>query len=164
MKSIKCVLPWIVVGFIFVVVTFITLGHLGYSGGGSDAKFTLNPFGDFFDAFTCLLHNCESRYSAFRFMIINIIGNIAIFMPLGWALYIALRNNFEQTTTRLIVVTLIGVGVSLFFEISQIWIPGRAVATDDLITNGTGAAIGAWFGWLTMRAWQAVRVWTHAST
>ena len=77
----------------------------------------------------------KERYSGWKG---NIIGNIAIYIPVGicWGLCFKQLNNVFK-------VTLAGFGLSLFVELSQLLFYERASDIDDLILNTVGAFIGA---------------------
>jgi VanZ family protein len=80
--------------------------------------------------------------------LINGLGNIVAFFPLGAVLYAALVADRLLRTRSIVLATLIGLIVSTTFEIIQIWIPGRVVALDDIILNTGGAIAGAWIAYL----------------
>ena len=66
----------------------------------------------------------------------NVIGNIALFVPLGWLLALIVRRR------RLLVAAIAGFGLSAAIEVVQSLI-GRVADIDDVILNGSGAVIGA---------------------
>lgn len=70
--------------------------------------------------------------------LINIIGNIAMFIPVGIVLPICFRKleNIKKTVFA-------GVGLILFIELTQLICPERHTDIDDLILNTSGVAIGA---------------------
>ncbi len=70
-------------------------------------------------------------YEAFLF---NILGNIAVFVPIGYLVSKLNGGDFQRT-----VIT--GFGISLFIEVMQIPLM-RTTDVDDLILNTTGAVIG----------------------
>jgi glycopeptide antibiotics resistance protein len=149
------ILPWFVVGLVGAALTAIALGHTG----DIDAKhkFSLIPFITYGEPIVCLVRGCESISRALVFLIFNGLGNIVVFMPLGGALYIALRHSDHHPHKRILLVGLLGAGVSLAYEIIQIWIPGRVVATDDIITNTLGTLLGAWLGQRGLLLWREHR-------
>ena len=69
---------------------------------------------------------------------INIIGNIAMFIPVG----LAWPSCFKKLDTVGKTV-LVGAGFSLFIEITQLPFYDRCSDVDDLILNTTGILIGA---------------------
>ena len=68
----------------------------------------------------------------------NIIGNIAMFIPVGVVWPICFRKLDTMTKT-----ILAGAGFTLFIEVTQLFCLGRHTDVDDLILNTFGAAIGA---------------------
>lgn len=81
------------------------------------------------------------------YLLIDLAGNVAVFVPLGAALVFALGDR--PPVPRLLIATLIGAGLSLTIELVQMTIPSRVTALDDWLLNTTGTAIGALLGyWL----------------
>ena len=68
----------------------------------------------------------------------NIIGNIAMFIPVGvvWPICFRKLDTMKKTI-------LAGAGFTLFIEVTQLFCLGRHTDVDDLILNTFGAAIGA---------------------
>lgn len=69
-----------------------------------------------------------------RAFLFNIIGNMAVFVPIGWLTAALYDGNFRQTV-------LTGFGLSLFIETVQLPL-NRTSDVDDLLLNTLGAAIG----------------------
>ena len=71
---------------------------------------------------------------------INIIGNIAMFIPVGlaWPFCFKKLDTIGKTV-------LVGSGFPLFIEITQLPFYDRCSDVDDLILNTTGILIGAFF-------------------
>lgn len=74
----------------------------------------------------------------------NLLLNIALYGPLGFALGLKMRS--------VAAVTLVGFFLSLSIEAVQLWIPGRFSSLADLLANAVGAGIGAWLAKST-RSW-----------
>ena len=68
----------------------------------------------------------------------NVFGNVAMFIPVGLSWPFCFKK-----IDRVWKATLAGFGLSLFIEISQLFVFGRSSDIDDLITNTLGAFIGA---------------------
>ena len=70
--------------------------------------------------------------------LINIIGNIAMFIPVGlvWPFCFKELDTLRKTV-------LVGAGFPLFIEITQLPFYERCTDVDDLILNTTGILIGA---------------------
>ncbi len=76
------------------------------------------------------------RYDGWQ---MNIIGNIAMFIPVGivWPICFRKLDSFKKTV-------LAGAGFTLFIEVTQLFCLGRHTDVDDLFLNTLGATIGAW--------------------
>ncbi len=88
-------------------------------------------------ALACLFNSgCAYHRGAFWFVFINLLGNIVVFVPLGFGLAGALGRN------RLGLAIGAGFAFSLMIELLQLAIPSRTTDIDDLIFNTLGTAIG----------------------
>ena len=81
-----------------------------------------------------------------NYLLIDLAGNVAVFVPLGIALVFALRT--AAALRAFLFATLLGAALSLAIELLQAAIPGRVAALDDWLLNTTGAALGAALGCL----------------
>ncbi len=90
----------------------------------------LIPFNVIIEQFT-KMHDSAVDYRTF---ILNIIGNIGIFVPIGVMIPLLFRTKFPRTT-------LAGFYISLIIETGQLPLD-RTTDVDDLILNTTGAMIG----------------------
>ena len=119
---------------IVVIVRFVyfPLHHIDGKIGTLMIGFTETP-SDIISFRACYFL-CD-RYDGW---IINIIGNIAMFIPVGIVLPICFRKleNIKKTVFA-------GVGLILFIELTQLICPERHTDIDDLILNTSGVAIGA---------------------
>jgi len=77
-------------------------------------------------------------------LLIDLAGNVAVFIPLGATLSLALAE--KPVARRLALTTLIGAGLSLCIELTQIALSSRVAAPDDWLLNTIGTAIGALVG------------------
>jgi glycopeptide antibiotics resistance protein len=101
----------------------------------------------------CLFSGCEfpgQRRAAETVLFIDLLGNSAVFVPLGAALAAAtLPQKSNRSRRRRLdwrwwaCIAAIGFLFSLGIEIAQLFIPTRATDVDDLILNTTGALLGA---------------------
>lgn len=66
----------------------------------------------------------------------DFLGNVVLFLPLGVGLALAGRS--------LRTVLLVGVSLSLGVELLQVVVPGRTSAVRDLLSNASGALLGAY--------------------
>lgn len=108
----------------------------------------LTPMAEHGGALACLVKSsCLFQRRAFRFLLIDVVGNIIVFMPLGFGLVGAFQPaNLRQT---LWLAALAGFSLSLLIELIQLTIPSRTTDVDDLIFNTLGAILGALcFVWL----------------
>jgi glycopeptide antibiotics resistance protein len=142
---------WIVVGVIVVVLTVITLGHEGDAQG---PKVRLVPFEEYVEATTCMLQGCEHARRWLLFVLVDGVGNLVVFMPLGAALDYALKDRVPVQGRRLGTIALLGASISIGYEIIQLWIPGRVTAVDDVVINTTGTALGAAFAMGISSVWR----------
>jgi hypothetical protein len=83
-------------------------------------------------------------------LLIYVIGNVALFVPLGFFLYLALRR-------WLLVTTLVTAMVSVGVEILQIPIWTRSSDIDDVLTNTAGGFIGALAGVAALRLYRTAQ-------
>ena len=83
------------------------------------------------------------RYDGWQ---MNIIGNIAMFIPVGivWPICFRKLDTLKKTI-------LASAGFTLFIEVTQLFCLGRHTDIDDLILNTFGAAIGACIVFLIRR-------------
>ncbi len=66
----------------------------------------------------------------------NVVGNLALFLPLGFFAIVV-------TGWRVLKVTLVAAAFSAFIELTQLALGDRWVDVDDLLLNTTGALVGA---------------------
>ena len=87
-------------------------------------------------------------------VLIELAGNVVVFVPLGAALVLALGDR--SMSSRLLTATLIGAVLSLGIELAQTALPSRVTSARDLLLNTAGTAIGALFGcWIQGRVYPA---------
>ena len=77
----------------------------------------------------------EQKYAGYK---INIVGNIAMFIPVGMVLPFCFKK-----LNNVIKVTLMGMCYTIFIEISQLPLYQRHTDIDDVILNTSGVFIGA---------------------
>ncbi|OQA47024.1 MAG: VanZ like family protein [Chloroflexi bacterium ADurb.Bin325] len=115
----------------------------------------LTPFSRKLPALACLRGGCElpdERNAAAIFLLVDVLGNIAVFVPFGMALAAATfprrrrgqrgRHFGGRWWGR---VLLAGFLFSLSIEVAQLSLKSRATDIDDIILNTLGAVIGAAF-------------------
>ena len=101
----------------------------------------LSPFGTIRAQLGFGLRHSEAR---------ELIGNVALFVPLGFLLPVAAR-----TCRRLWVTLAAAAGLSILIETVQALLPSHATDVDDVILNTAGAALG--FLAFAMIAWTVRR-------
>jgi glycopeptide antibiotics resistance protein len=131
---------WIGVGVVVMVLSIIALGHNGH---GSGPSIRLIPFREYIETTSGLLQGWDGARAWLVFTLVDGLGNLVVFMPLGAALDYALRDKRGPTLRRIGIITLLGALLSVSYETIQLWIPGRVTAIDDVIINTTGTALGA---------------------
>jgi glycopeptide antibiotics resistance protein len=88
----------------------------------------LEPFGTIRTQLAFGLEYSEAR---------QLIGNVALFVPLGFLLPAAVR-----TCRRVWVTLAVAASLSVLIEIVQALLPNHTTDVDDVILNSTGAALG----------------------
>jgi VanZ family protein len=83
---------------------------------------------------TTVLHLTGEQAAAFHAMV-DLAGNVAAFVPLGLLVAAAWRSSAAGL--------LAGLTVSATCELVQLFEPGRVGSLVDVLTNATGAALGA---------------------
>ena len=100
------------------------------------------PFRDHAQALGCVLTACPHRASSLRALVVDLLGNVAVFVPLGVGLAALLHRSLGQKAT-LVLCILGGALLSAFIEAVQFTMPTRAADLTDLALNSLGAALGA---------------------
>ena len=70
----------------------------------------------------------------------DLITNIILFLPIGFLFRLSRRKNKDRFCIQALG---FGILLSLGIEFSQLFVPGRYTSVIDVITNGTGAWLGA---------------------
>lgn len=105
-------------------------------------ELNLIPMAEHGPAIACLFNpQCFFRRSARRFLLIDVVGNMIVFMPIGFGLAGALAQDAVIRTIR--AAALGGFLLSLTIELLQLAVPTRTTDVDDLIFNTLGALLGA---------------------
>ena len=138
-KSIKLeVLSFIFFIYIFsLTILAITPKFIIDSSGihiieSGNSYFNIIPFRMLYDFYIDFFTNHSNRY-----LLINILGNIIMFIPIGLFLPIFFNLSYKK-------LLLIGICYSLFIEVFQIFLP-RVSDIDDIILNNIGVSIGFLF-------------------
>lgn len=77
--------------------------------------------------------------------VVDIVGNFAVFVPLGWALHrVTRRWSLFPRTVNLVAVSIAVAAFSLTIETVQYFLPSRYSSFVDVVTNSLGGILGAW--------------------
>ncbi len=125
-----------------LVVLLVTLTPNTGSKGDRLYKTKRVPFHHLSRLVDGLVHENKSL-SKMQATIIDVIGNIVLFMPFGVVASLALRR--KKYSAWLIVGLTFSAGLffSTFIETAQFWLPTRLTDIDDIIFNSSGALLGA---------------------
>jgi glycopeptide antibiotics resistance protein len=103
----------------------------------------LVPFRDHAWAIRCLLSDCSGITDAVYSIVVDVLGNVVVFFPIGLSLAGVLGGLPYRR--RLATAIAIGAALSISIELIQLTIPSRATDVDDVLFNTTGTALGATF-------------------
>ncbi|RMD93963.1 MAG: VanZ family protein, partial [Calditrichaeota bacterium] len=79
------------------------------------------------------------------------LGNIVLFIPLGFLLYGLLSQSTAHHKKRILKAGLFAFGFSFFIEIFQLLLDDRYTSINDLLMNTAGAVLGAYVASKTLR-------------
>ncbi len=134
----------------------ISLGHIRISDPVRELN--LQPFKNKVQPFRNLLTSSSPavRRAARTYLFVDVLGNVAVFIPFGVALAAATIPDRPKGLRRRLwlwwlAVTGAGLVLSLFIEIAQLAIPSRVTDVDDVILNTLGTAVGALAVWAAVR-------------
>ncbi len=129
---------WLGVVGVGVILSIIALGHNGSAAAAHRVDWV--PLASHIRNLACLASPiCRFHRAALLDLTVDFAGNIVVFMPFGASLAFAL----DERPHPVLISTMAGAALSVTFEIAQWWIPGRVVATSDVILNTLGALLGA---------------------
>jgi glycopeptide antibiotics resistance protein len=101
-----------------------------------------------------LAHRIERHPVSMRIIaliIVPIIGNILLFVPFGFLLFITLYTVERPTIQTYVITTFGGLTFSCLIEAWQYFLPNRVADVNDIIWNTAGAFLGAILAHLRMR-------------
>ncbi len=112
---------------------------------------TLVPFRDHARALRCVLTACPQSAASLRALFVDLLGNVAVFIPLGVGLAALLHRpprsqrvvSLAEWRAVLVLCILGGALLSATIETVQLTIPTRAADLTDLALNSLGTALGA---------------------
>ncbi len=111
---------------LFIIFRFTMLPDPNLGIGTTRGELNLIPF-----------KIISSNFTNLDQFIINIGGNILLFVPFGFFTALRFRKNYNVK-----IVVLIGLFLSVIIECIQIWITNRWTDIDDVILNTIGAYLG----------------------
>ena len=103
----------------------------------------LIPFLGHARALRCVLTACAERAAFLRYLFVDLLGNVAVFIPLGVGLAGLLHRSPRRRGVSLAWCVLGGALLSLTIESIQFNMPTRAADSTDVFLNSLGAALGA---------------------
>jgi VanZ family protein len=91
----------------------------------------------------------------------DLAANVAVYLPLGFFLTLALRG-LPGRFTALILAVLLATATSLGLEAVQTWLPSRVPSNVDLACNALGGLLGAiWAQFVGPRIFLRIAAWQH---
>jgi VanZ family protein len=82
---------------------------------------------------------------AFRYFVRDVIVNVALYIPLGFAGHLAFRRN-RLPAFSIYAPVLLGLLLSIAMELTQLLVPTRDTSMADVVTNTIGSGIGVVLG------------------
>ncbi len=101
------------------------------------------PFLGHAQALYCVLTACPQSADSLRALFVDLLGNIAVFIPLGVGLAALLHRPPRSRRTVLALCVLGGALLSAAIETVQFTMPTRVADLTDLALNSLGTALGA---------------------
>ncbi len=133
-----------------LIVLAVTMTPSAVSKGNRLGKVNLVPLRRHGAALTCVVVQCDKSPAKVRSMVIDLFGNVGLFLPFGLLAGMALEQKKRAAWTRLLLVFVAGLLLSTFIETTQFWLPTRSADVDDVIFNSSGALLGAMLVPMTM--------------
>lgn len=131
-------------GLSVAVVLWLTLREDEYVQWSNLTGRNLVPLRHHLAAFRCWLNDCPAAEAALQYLLIDVVGNVLLFVPLG--LTFAAASTRVSRWGRLAAATVSGALLSLLIEVMQLAMPSRASDVDDVLFNTLGALLGAVVG------------------
>ncbi|HUO86883.1 MAG TPA: VanZ family protein [Thermoanaerobaculia bacterium] len=141
---------WLVAaGLSLAVVLWFTLREDEYVTSSNLTGRNFVPLRHHLAALRCWLDDCPAADAALEYLLIDVVGNVLLFVPLG--LTFAVASTRDGRWGRLAAATLSGFLLSLLIEVVQLAMPSRASDVDDVIFNTVGTLAGAAVGVILFR-------------
>ena len=129
-----------------IVITSITI----FSSGRSYTKVEPLPFDELRHLAQVTAHKPVSTQIV-AVIIVPIIGNILLFVPWGFLMFISLYSIDRPTVQTYILTILIGFTLTIAIEAWQYFLPSRVADINDVIWNTAGTVLGAILGHMRLR-------------
>jgi glycopeptide antibiotics resistance protein len=129
-----------------ILIAAITIG----TSGKSYSKVDPHPFEDI----RMILDRFATRpmpTQILALLIVPIIGNVLLFLPWGFLMFISLYTVDRPTVQTYVLTILLGLTFSLAIEAWQYFLPSRVVDVNDVIWNTAGTIAGAVLGHMRLR-------------
>lgn len=125
-----------------VLARYLALAWCGLIIYGS-----LHPFSGWQDNGVALLAFIDAPWPRY-WTVFDLVANVAVYVPLGFFLVLAL-SRLPWRYTALLLATLLAAALSLGLEVLQNWLPTRIPSNLDLACNALGGFLGGFIGHLT---------------
>lgn len=126
------------------VVLWLTLREDEHVQWSNLTGVNLVPLHHHWAAFQCWLRDCPAADAALQYLLVDVVGNVLLFIPLG--LTLAAVSTRATRWGRLAAATVSCALLSTLIETIQLALPSRATDVDDVLFNTLGAFLGALVG------------------
>jgi VanZ family protein len=143
-------IPRFVTILLLLLVTAGIVSLTIWSSGRIYTKVDAHPFDDL----RHLAHRVEHRPVSTQILaviIVPIIGNILLFVPWGFLMFITLYSTDRPTLQTYLLTILLGFTFTLTIEAWQYFLPSRVTDINDVIWNTAGTVLGAVLGHMRLR-------------
>ena len=148
MKSVVVKRPVTII--LLLIVTAAIAGITVWTAGKSYSKVDATPF----DELSMLRERLETKPVSTHILaviIVPILGNILLFVPWGFLMFISLYSVDRQTIQTYLLTFLMGLTLTLCIEAWQYFLPSRVADINDVISNAAGTLLGAILGHMRLR-------------
>lgn len=135
---------------LLLIVTFAIIVITIWAAGKSYTKVDPLPF----DELRKLARRLADRPVSTQILaviIVPIVGNVLLFVPWGFLLFITLYSVDRPTVQTYVLTILLGFSFTLAIEAWQYFLPSRVADINDVILNSIGTLLGAVLGHLRLR-------------
>ena len=136
--------------FLLLVVTIVITSITIFSSGRSYTKVEPLPFDELRHLAQVASHKPVSTQIV-AVIIVPIIGNILLFVPWGFLMFIALYSENRPTVQTYLLTILLGFTLTVAIEAWQYFLPSRVADINDVIWNTAGTVVGAILGHMRLR-------------